>query len=368
MSSEDVKNVIFLGSTGSGRSSTCNTISGLTKGPFSVNHKPVSEETHANYYVSESKNIRLIDTPGFGDSKISETKIDEILKQLASTFGGKIHAFVLVVKINSHAETLPSDIDRIRDVFGDAALKNLIILPIYTSNQKQDFLKELNKYDQVIKAMKKAKGEEPNQNWFCLWNNQKPRENQEYEFFEKINNLEPYIFDKSKIFDQKFPKVNQVKEEYLEFQKHQKETQKILEATARINLNTKSILDQVYARMRKESEESTNKFLEKVNSKHNSFYPPLDSFLEENKKMIEQFRSNLKENAKHQKEPPEPKGIGDLAMDIIKTPSKREQAEKAKELTGAAAKKGAEKVAEKGATGAVKKVAFFSATKVCNIF
>jgi len=382
----ETKNIIFLGSTGSGRSSTCNTISGLTDGYFKVNHKPVSEETHTDYYLCEPKNIRLIDTPGFGDSKISEEKIDGILKQLVSMFGGKnedeskrkIDAFVLVVKVDSytaHAETLVSDIDRIQSVFGNAALKTLLILPIYTNHNHQqnspDFIHEMKKYNRILKDLKLAKGEDLNENWFCLWSNQKPRENQESEFFEKISKLEPYTQENLKQFEQHedLGLANHMKDEYIKYQESkerlQKETQKILAATAKININTKAILDQVYSRMRKESEESTNKFLETVHHKHSSLYPPLDTFLEENQKIIGHFRTYVKEGPKAQKEPKE---VEELAMDILKTDNKREQTEKAKELTGAAAKKGAEKIAEKGATEVVKKVVFFGASKVCNIF
>ena len=77
---DQVRNIVFLGATGAGKSSTCNTIYGYNKGPFPVSHDETSIEDSVVDHTSESKGLRLFDTPGFGDTRLNETQVSKALK------------------------------------------------------------------------------------------------------------------------------------------------------------------------------------------------------------------------------------------------------------------------------------------------
>jgi len=386
-------NLLFVGSSGSGRSSTCNTLysnSNKDKGPFQVSHDEVSRNIHTVNYISESKHLRLIDTPGFGDPRIDEAKIDEILKQLALLFlnssdksNNKIHGFVLVVKLDTNYSTLGSDLLRIHELFGDQVFKSLLILPI--TNQKEHLherlAEELNKAKNIFEILKKEKGRGLNDSWYCLWDNKEPTEKQEYDLIQKIKNLQPYTYEhylqanvlhneKMKTqqrLDAKLEEEAEQSETGLQIRKTKVEIEEILHAIESINQSTRLTTQQLYEQMKKDINETTDEFLELANTKHNLFHPSLDAFIRDNKKVLKRMEAHLEESLKKQ-EAAEERNLTDLVGNLIKSDNKYLRGESAKELTGLVAKKGAEKLAEKGAAHLAKKAVIFGASKICNIF
>jgi len=385
-----VFNLFFVGSSGSGRSSTCNTLyENKNQGPFQVINDEVSCNIHTANHVQESKRIRLIDTPGFGDSRIEETKTTEILKQLALHFlnstdqsNNLIHAFVLVVKIDIHYSTLESDIHQIQELFGRHALKSLIILPI--SSQKihieQALKEQLNRSNDAFKLLKTEKGRDFHESWYCLWDNKQPYDHQEYRLIEKIKNLQPYTsqhFAQATIRHQEKMKIQQSldlklqkyeeQEEQVHAKKSKVDIEEILASIEDINQSTRLTTQQLYEQMKKDINETTDEFLEMANTKHNLFHPSLDAFINDNKKILKRMEAYLQESLEKQ-EVAEERNLSDLFWTIVKSHDKKLTSENAKELTGLVAKKGAEKLAEKGAAHIAKKVVIFGATKICNIF
>jgi len=206
---QTLRNLAFLGSTGNGKSATCNLLIGLGPDePFKVGHRAMGETNQVVEYTSKAKGIRVIDTPGFGDNRFDEAHISSIIRQFTAAIvdpldltNPKVDAFILVVRLNPRASSLKNDMNHARDLFGSVVLKSMIMLVIdngYPGNnyQADDFLNDLKQMREVVNILKEYKKEEPNKNWFVMWDNKQPRPGQEKELFEKIDKLEPYTHKK----------------------------------------------------------------------------------------------------------------------------------------------------------------------------
>jgi len=200
-------NIALLGSTGNGKSATCNTLYGESSDfPFKVGHRASGQTSQVIEFTSKSKNIRIIDTPGFGDNRFDEVFINSVIRQFAqvvmdplSNQNPQIDAFVLVVRLNPRASSLKNDIIHARDLFGSVVFKSMILLVIHSENPESnatEFLEDLKEMKELVKTLKDAKNEEPNENWFVMWDNKKPRPGQEKELLAKISKLEPYTHKK----------------------------------------------------------------------------------------------------------------------------------------------------------------------------
>lgn len=68
---------MFLGTTGGGKSSTCNFIVG--KDYFPTGHSMTSMTSQISHLIDEKLGVKIIDTPGFGDTALNEKNIDQII-------------------------------------------------------------------------------------------------------------------------------------------------------------------------------------------------------------------------------------------------------------------------------------------------
>ena len=205
-SSSKIKNILFIGSTGSGKSTTCNTISRLNPGPFIVGHEVSSCTSQLQEHICAEERIKIIDMPGFQDNTKAEKQIDQIFRQiilkLADPTGestNNIDAFVLVCKLNPRPQTLKKDLERMRQIFGTVSLKSLILLVVKDPRQtgkNSEFLSELKGMHEIVKLIREGKEEQPHEGWFCTWDNLRPLEGQQEELIRKIERLEPYTYRK----------------------------------------------------------------------------------------------------------------------------------------------------------------------------
>ena len=383
-----VRNLVFLGTLGSGKTSICNTITGIPNQLFS------DPSLHSNNYLCESKRLRLFDTSTLENDILSAENIEQTYKWISSVFSdwkendssGQIDAFLLVVKLNPRAQTLKADLKKIRDLFGTVAFKSLILVPIYHEEshpKRRDFLQILKQMNEVIAILQEGKEEEPNENWFCVWNNIHPNKNQEKELLNKIGQLEPYTTQKfigsSEEIKRRMNKrlEKELKRGDLPAQEHTQRRKAFLEAVEsvqrgvqeldsmirNINSTTKIALETLYQGSAHQRELLVNKFIEQIQVNHKEYERKFHRHLRENEKTFEAFREELEtrfggnndevqENRKFGeqlkellfgKEPPKKKGK------LLKETSKREAKIAAKTGSEIATKQGPVEVAKASA-------------------
>jgi len=314
-----------------------------------VGHEEISCTRTIIQHVVEPKRINLIDTPDFSDNRINETQLSEIFSTLELLYSDlkernsrQIDAFILVVRLSPRAQTLKSDLQKIKRLFGTAAIRSMVMLLIYSEeegeNQGKDFLKSLLEMGQVVKLLKEGKKEEPNENWFCVWNNKRPVKGQEEELMKKVSNLQPYT-------------KNELADAVGRFKQH-----KYLKSAREFESNAEvmSTMEELDDRLRqtdspkRSTDESLLRVTEILELKHLAYLKQLDEFLLRNNESIERFMSRVDKLRQQEKDQTEKKKIKDLVLDLICRRRKLED-EETKELVGLALRKGTKEAAESGA-------------------